>query len=68
MATFQNNFPLAESNFPLGESKLPLAEMFGYATDLRSMSQGRANYSMEFAKYTAAPRNVADEVIEKLNS
>ena len=41
--------------------------MFGYATDLRSMSQGRANYSMEFAKYAAAPRNVADAVIEKLN-
>ncbi len=37
------------------------------ATDLRSMSQGRANYSMEFSKYTAAPKNVADDVIEKLN-
>ena len=49
-------------------AEVPLAEMFGYATDLRSMSQGRANYSMEFAKYTAAPRNVADGVIEKLNS
>ena len=49
-------------------AEVPLAEMFGYATDLRSMSQGRANYSMEFAKYTAAPRNVADDVIEKLNS
>ncbi|MDA7438699.1 elongation factor G, partial [Candidatus Pseudothioglobus singularis] len=35
-------------------AEVPLAEMFGYATDLRSMSQGRANYSMEFAKYTAA--------------
>jgi elongation factor G len=45
-----------------------LAEMFGYATDLRSMSQGRANYSMEFAKYTAAPRNIADDVILKLNT
>ena len=48
------------------KAEVPLAEMFGYATDLRSMSQGRANYSMEFAKYTAAPRNVADEVIEKI--
>ena len=48
------------------KAEVPLAEMFGYATDLRSMSQGRANYSMEFAKYTAAPRNVADAVIEKL--
>ena len=50
------------------KAAVPLAEMFGYATDLRSMSQGRANYSMEFAKYTAAPRNVADDVIEKLNT
>jgi elongation factor G len=48
------------------QAEVPLAEMFGYATDLRSMSQGRANYSMEFVKYTAAPRNVADAVIEKL--
>ena len=50
------------------KAAVPLAEMFGYATDLRSMSQGRANYSMEFAKYTAAPRNVAEDVIEKLNT
>jgi len=49
------------------QADVPLAEMFGYATDLRSMTQGRASYSMEFAKYAAAPRNVADAVIEKLN-
>ena len=49
------------------QAEVPLAEMFGYATDLRSMSQGRAIYSMEFVKYSAAPRNVADAVIEKLN-
>ncbi|BBB23153.1 elongation factor EF-G [Abyssogena phaseoliformis symbiont OG214] len=49
------------------KAEVPLAEMFGYANDLRSMTQGRASYSMEFAKYTAAPKNVADEVIEKLN-
>ncbi len=49
------------------KADVPLAEMFGYATDLRSMSQGRASYSMEFSKYAAAPRNVADAVIEKLN-
>jgi len=48
------------------QAEVPLAEMFGYATDLRSMSQGRANYSMEFAKYTATPKNIADAVIEKL--
>ena len=39
--------------------------MFGYATQLRSMSQGRATYSMEFAKYAETPRNVADEIIKK---
>ena len=49
------------------QAEVPLAEMFGYATDLRSMTQGRASYSMEFAKYAAAPRNVADAVVEKLN-
>ncbi|MEX2499901.1 MAG: elongation factor G [Wenzhouxiangellaceae bacterium] len=44
---------------------VPLAEMFGYATDLRSMSQGRASYSMEFLHYAEAPNSVADEVIKK---
>lgn len=46
-------------------AEVPLAEMFGYATTLRSMSQGRATYSMEFAKYAETPRNVADEIIKK---
>lgn len=49
------------------KANVPLAEMFGYANDLRSMTQGRASYSMEFLKYTAAPKNVADDVIDKLN-
>ena len=49
------------------KADVPLAEMFGYANDLRSATQGRASYSMEFSKYTAAPKNVADDVIEKLN-
>tara|TARA_R110001606_G_scaffold393472_1_gene563433 strand:- start:454 stop:2553 length:2100 start_codon:yes stop_codon:yes gene_type:complete len=44
-------------------AEVPLSEMFGYATDLRSMSQGRASYSMEFLKYAEAPRNIADDVI-----
>ncbi|HBG03932.1 MAG TPA: elongation factor G, partial [Gammaproteobacteria bacterium] len=47
------------------KADVPLAEMFGYANDLRSATQGRASYSMEFSKYTAAPKNVADDVIEK---
>jgi elongation factor G len=44
---------------------VPLAEMFGYATDLRSMSQGRATYSMEFLHYAEAPTSVAEEVMKK---
>ena len=43
----------------------PLSEMFGYATDLRSISQGRAIYSMQFSHYNPAPKNIADEIIEK---
>jgi len=46
-------------------AEVPLAEMFGYATDLRSMSQGRATYSMEFHKYNEVPQNVADTVMKK---
>jgi elongation factor G len=45
--------------------EVPLAEMFGYATDLRSATQGRATYSMEFEKYNEAPANIADAVIKK---
>lgn len=44
---------------------VPLAEMFGYATSLRSLTQGRANYSMEFDHYEPVPSNVAKEIIEK---
>ncbi len=47
---------------------VPLAEMFGYSTDLRSMTQGRATYSMEFDHYEEVPSNVAKEIIEKRNS
>ena len=47
------------------KAEVPLAEMFGYATDLRSMSQGRATYSMEFSKYAKVPANVANAVISK---
>jgi len=47
------------------KAEVPLAEMFGYSTSLRSQSQGRATYSMEFKKYQEAPSNVADAVIKK---
>ena len=53
---------------PMGtiiRAEVPLAEMFGYATDLRSATQGRATYTMEFGKYAEAPNNVADQVIKK---
>ncbi|HET9496950.1 MAG TPA: elongation factor G, partial [Candidatus Limnocylindria bacterium] len=47
---------------------VPLAEMFGYATDLRSMTQGRATYSMEFSRYTEVPQSIANELIAKSKS
>ncbi|MGB5324346.1 MAG: elongation factor G [Pseudomonadales bacterium] len=47
------------------DAEVPLAEMFGYATDLRSATQGRATFTMEFLKYAEAPKNVAEEVINK---
>jgi elongation factor G len=48
-------------------AEVPLAEMFGYATDLRSATQGRATYSMEFEKYNEAPANIADAVVKKVS-
>jgi len=46
-------------------AEVPLSEMFGYATTVRSLSQGRASYSMEFKHYSEAPRNVAEAVMNK---
>ena len=46
-------------------AEVPLGEMFGYATDVRSMSQGRASYSMEFCKYSEAPANIADAIVNQ---
>ena len=46
-------------------AEVPLGEMFGYATDVRSMSQGRASYSMEFSKYAEAPSNIVDAIVKK---
>lgn len=47
---------------------VPLAEMFGYATDIRSKTQGRGTFSMEFSKYEPVPNNIADEIIQKCGS
>jgi len=44
---------------------VPLAEMFGYATDLRSKTQGRGTYVMQFDHYSEVPKNIADEIIAK---
>jgi len=46
---------------------VPLSEMFGYSTDLRSATQGRATYAMEFDHYAEVPKNVAEEIIKKRN-
>jgi elongation factor G len=49
----------------LVRAEVPLAEMFGYSTDLRSATQGRATYTMEFARYAEAPANIADAIVKK---
>jgi elongation factor G len=64
----RRGLPQGMDDSPSGKiirAEVPLAEMFGYSTDLRSMSQGRAVYSMEFEKYSEVPQNVADIVMKK---
>jgi len=64
----RRGLPQGMDDSPSGKiirAEVPLAEMFGYSTDLRSMSQGRAVYSMEFEKYSEVPQNVADTVMKK---
>ncbi len=51
------------AGFQVVSCTVPLSEMFGYATDLRSMTQGRANYTMQFLRYEEAPRNIAEEIV-----
>jgi elongation factor G len=64
----RRGLPQGMDDTPAGKTiraEVPLAEMFGYSTDLRSMSQGRAVYSMEFQKYAEVPQSVADMVMKK---
>jgi elongation factor G len=49
------------------KAKIPLGEMFGYATELRSMTQGRASYSMEFSDYAKVPKGVSEKIIADRN-
>ena len=55
----------ARGNAQVISCRVPLSEMFGYATDLRSVTQGRATYSMQFASYEQAPKNVSEEVVAR---
>ena len=57
-----------EEGFSRVEAEVPLAEMFGYATDLRSNTQGKAEFTMEFARYAPAPREVTDELLKTYKS
>ena len=54
-----------EGNYTVVEAEVPLSEMFGYSTDLRSLTQGKAEFTMEFATYKQVPKNVADDIIVK---
>jgi elongation factor G len=56
-----------QGSFQVLQAEVPLAEMFGYATQLRSLSQGRATYTMEFGKYEPVPTNIANELIAKVS-
>ena len=55
----------ARGNTQVVNAEVPLSEMFGYSTDLRSRTQGRATYTMEFEKYSEAPSGVAETIIQK---
>jgi elongation factor G len=55
----------ARGNAQVIRANVPLATMFGYVNTLRSMTQGRAQYSMQFSHYDHVPQNVADEIIAK---
>ncbi|MCF0227266.1 MAG: hypothetical protein HUJ52_00395, partial [Malacoplasma sp.] len=52
------------NNTQVIKAEVPLKEMFGYATDLRSFTQGRGNYTMQFAKYAQAPKSITEEVVK----
>jgi len=51
--------------FSTVESEVPLSEMFGYSTVLRSSTQGKAEFTMEFSRYSVVPKNLAEEIVRK---
>ena len=53
-----------EGNYTVVEAEMPLAEMFGYSTTLRSLTQGKAEFTMEFATYKQVPKGVSEELIK----
>ena len=53
-----------EGNYTVVEAEVPLSEMFGYSTILRSLTQGKAEFTMEFATYRQVPKNVAEELVK----
>ncbi len=55
----------ARAGYQVATVHVPLSEMFGYATDLRSQSQGRATYSMQFDHYNQVPQQVADQIVAR---
>ena len=54
-----------KEGFVVVEAEVPLSEMFGYSTELRSATQGKGEYSMEFSKYAACPRNIQDQLVKE---
>jgi elongation factor G len=61
-----NGMDSRENGFQIINAQVALAEMFGYSTDLRSMTQGRANYTMQFATYGMVPEKIAHNIVQKV--
>jgi len=57
-----------EGLFSVIEAQVPLSEMFGYSTDLRSVTKGRAQFTMEFLTYKQVPQSIADELLKKASA
>jgi elongation factor G len=56
----------ARGNTQVVRAQVPLSEMFGYSTDLRSATQGRATYTMQFAQYAEVPGNISNEIVKRV--